>query len=46
MNSQSKRDYNNKTDDNNNRRTKAIATAIPMAGIIVAAALMSGPFFL
>src|SRR5215212_10343753 len=45
MNSQSKRDYNNKTDDNNNRRTKAIATAIPMAGIIVAAALMSGPFF-
>jgi hypothetical protein len=45
MNPQSKRNYNNKTDDNNNRRTKATATAIPMAGIIVAAALVSGPFF-
>jgi hypothetical protein len=29
-------------DDNNNIRTKAIAAAIPMAGIIVAAALLSG----
>ncbi len=45
MNPQSKRDYNNKNDDNNIRRTKAIATAIPIAGIIVGAALVSGPFF-
>ena len=45
MNPQSKRDYNNKNDDNNSRRTKAVATAIPMVGIIVAAALVSGPFF-
>jgi hypothetical protein len=29
-------------DDNNNIRTKAIAAVIPMAGIIVAAALLSG----
>ena len=27
---------------NNNRRTKAIAAAIPMAGIVIAAALLSG----
>ncbi|HYX71342.1 MAG TPA: hypothetical protein VE732_01110 [Nitrososphaera sp.] len=45
MNPQSKGDYNNKNDDSNRRRTKAIATAIPMAGIIVAAAFVSGPFF-
>lgn len=45
MNPQSKRDYNNINDDNNSRRTKAVATAIPMVGIIVAAALVSGPFF-
>jgi len=45
MNPQGKRDYNNKNDDSNSRRTKAIATAIPMAGIIVAASLVSGPFF-
>ena len=45
MNPQSKRDYNNKNDDSNSRRTKAIATAIPIAGIIVGAALVSGPFF-
>ena len=45
MNPQSKRDYNNKNDDNNSRRTKAVATSIPMVGIIVAAALLSGPFF-
>jgi hypothetical protein len=29
-------------DVNNNRRTKAIAAAIPMAGIVIAAALLSG----
>ena len=29
-------------DVNNNRRTKAIAAAIPIAGIVVAAALLSG----
>ena len=29
-------------DNNNNRRTKAIAAAIPMAGIVIAAALLSG----
>jgi hypothetical protein len=45
MNPQSKSDYNNKNDDSNSRRTKAIATAIPIAGIIVGAALVSGPFF-
>jgi hypothetical protein len=28
--------------NNNNRRTKAIAAAIPMAGIVIAAALLSG----
>ena len=45
MNPQSERDYDNNNDDNNSRRAKAIATAIPMAGIIVTAALVSGPFF-
>jgi hypothetical protein len=45
MNPQSKSDYNNKNDDSNSRRTKAIATAILIAGIIVGAALVSGPFF-
>jgi hypothetical protein len=43
MNPQSERDHNNKNDENS-RRTKAIA-AIPMAGIIVAAALVSAPLF-
>jgi hypothetical protein len=45
MNPRSERDYDNNNDDSNSRRAKAIATAIPMAWIIVAAALVSGPFF-
>jgi hypothetical protein len=45
MNPQSERDYDNNNDESISRRAKAIATAIPMAGIIVAAALVSGPFF-
>src|SRR5215210_1964627 len=45
MDPQSKRDYDDNNDDSNSRRTKAIATVIPMAEIIVAAALVSGPFF-
>jgi hypothetical protein len=45
MNPQSERDYDNNNDDSISKRAKAIATAIPMAGIIVAAALVSGPFF-
>jgi len=46
MNPQSERDYDNNNDDDSiSRRAKAMATAIPMAGIIVAAALVSGPFF-
>jgi hypothetical protein len=45
MNPQRERDYDNNNDDSNSGRAKAIATAIPMAGIIVAAALVSGPFF-
>ena len=45
MNPQSKRDYDNNNDESISRRAKAIATAIPMAGIIVAAAFVSGPFF-
>ena len=43
MNPQSERDHNNKNDENS-RRIKAIA-AIPMAGIIVAAVLVSAPLF-
>jgi hypothetical protein len=43
MNPQSERDHNNKNDENS-RRTNAIA-AIPMAGIIVAAVLVSAPLF-
>jgi hypothetical protein len=43
MNPQSDRDHNNK-DGDSNRRTKETA-AIPMAGIIVAAALVSVPLF-
>ncbi len=38
MNPHSGTDYNN----NRRRRTKAIAAAIPIAGVIVAAALLSG----
>jgi hypothetical protein len=45
MNPRSGRDYDNNNDESISRRAKAIATAIPMAGIIVAAALVSGPFF-
>jgi hypothetical protein len=45
MNPQSERDYDNNNDESISRRAKAIATAIPMAGIIVAAAVVSGPFF-
>lgn len=45
MNPQSERDYDNDNDDSNSTRAKAIAAAIPMAGIIVAAALVSGSFF-
>jgi hypothetical protein len=41
MNPHSGMDGNDNNDNNNNRRTKAIA-AIPMAAIIVEAALMSG----
>jgi hypothetical protein len=41
MNPHSGMDGNDNNDNNNNRRTKAIA-AIPMAAIIVAAALLSG----
>jgi len=43
MNSQSERDHNSKNDENS-WRTKAIV-AIPMAGIIVAAALVLAPLF-
>jgi hypothetical protein len=41
MNPHSGMDGHDNNDNNNNRRTKAIA-AIPMAAIIVAAALLSG----
>ena len=44
MNPHSGMDGNDKNDNNNSRRTKAIA-AIPMAGILVAAALLSGLVF-
>jgi hypothetical protein len=43
MNQRSERDHNNKKGDSN-RRSKSIA-AIPMAGIIIAAALVSVPLF-
>jgi hypothetical protein len=45
MNPHSGMDGNDKNNNNNSRRTKAIA-AIPMAGILVAAALLSGLVFL